>query len=143
MQWKNRVIARVRWSKSQCAELESQWILRKNGKWKNDKGILRMSHLLHEDIRQGQIELEVVMRDNWAAEWDKNARILGTTATFTLEELPRIIGKAAEDSLVNDVFDNDEEEDAGNCNKDENNNLSPMRRSSSGSSKRPGFSFQN
>ncbi len=106
MQWKNRVIARVRWSKSQCAELESQWILRKNGKWKNDKGVLRMSHLLHEDIRQGQIELEVVMRDNWAAEWDKNARILGTTARFTLEELPRLIGSA--ESHVIQEFEDDE-----------------------------------
>ena len=134
MQWKNRVVAKIRWGKHQQTELESSWILRKNGRWKSHKNSMRLSHLLHEDIRQGQIEMDLVMRDTWAAEWDKNARILGTTATFTLEELPRIIGKAAEDSLVNDVFDNDDEEDAGNRNKDENNNLSPMRRSSSGSS---------
>ena len=39
------------------------------------------------------------MRDNWAAEWDKNARILGTTARFTLEELPRLIGNAENDVI--------------------------------------------
>ena len=52
-----------------------------------------LSHLLHEDIRQGQIEIDLVMRDTWAAEWDKNARILGTTAAFTLEELLESLAK--------------------------------------------------
>ena len=104
MQWKNRVVAKIRWGKHKQVELESPWILRKNGRWRSNNNTMCLSHLLHEDIRQGQIEIDLVMRDTWAAEWDKNARILGTTAAFTLEELPRVIGKA-EDVLVNAQFD--------------------------------------
>eukprot|EP00944_MAST-04C_sp_MAST-4C-sp1_P016230 g16230.t1 len=104
MQWKNRVVAKIRWGKHKQVELESPWILRKNGRWRSNNNTMCLSHLLHEDIRQGQIEIDLLMRDTWAAEWDKNARILGTTAAFTLEELPRVIGKA-EDVLVNAQFD--------------------------------------
>jgi hypothetical protein len=113
MQWKNRVKARVKWSSNHGAELESPWILRKNGVWNGQEGTMRMSGLLHEDIRQGQIELEVIMRDNWAAEWDKNARILGTSATFTLEELPRLIGET-EKFLLDELMEISYETETGN-----------------------------
>ena len=36
MQWKNRVVAKIRWGKNKQVELESPWILRKNGRWRSN-----------------------------------------------------------------------------------------------------------